>query len=133
MDPGLPKAGNPEAQHHAVRLAIAMIEANFASRLTRDQVARASGLSPFHFSRLFHKFVGLAPHQYLLRCPLRHALKLLSKEEGRSIADVAAESGFADQAHLARHFRRAFDKSPQQFRREHEWKKTKRTHVLGAD
>jgi AraC-like DNA-binding protein len=119
IDPRLPMAGNPEAQHRSIRQAIALMEANFASKLTRDEVARAAGLSPFHFSRLFHQVVGLAPHQYLLRCRLRNAQKVLSTDEGRSIADVAAEAGFADQAHMARHFRRAFGKSPQQFRRAH--------------
>jgi AraC-like DNA-binding protein len=120
IDSRLPLAGNPDAQHHAIRRAIALMEANYASKLTRDEVARAACLSPFHFSRLFHRIVGLAPHQYLLRCRLRNAQKLLSTEEGRSVADVAAETGFADQAHFSRHFRRAFGKSPQQFRRAHE-------------
>lgn len=119
IDPRLPMAGNPEAQHRSIRQAIALMEANFALKLTRDELARATGLSPFHFSRLFHQVVGLAPHQYLLRCRLRNAQKLLSTDEGRSIAEVAAEAGFADQAHLARHFRRAFGTSPQQFRRTH--------------
>lgn len=119
IDSRLPLAGNPEAQHHAIRQAIALMEANFATKLTGDEVARATGLSRSHFARLFHRFVGLAPHDYLLRCRLRNAQKLLSTDEGRSIADVAAEAGFADQAHLARHFRRAFGKSPQQFRRAH--------------
>ena len=119
-DPRLPDAGNPEAQQRRIRHAVALMEANFASKLTRDEVARAAGLSPFHFSRLFHRVVGLAPHQYLLRCRLRHAQKLLLVSgEGRSIADVAAEAGFADQAHLDRHFFRAYGVSPQQFRRAH--------------
>ena len=120
-DPRLPDAGNAEAQHRRVQHAVALMEANFASKLTRDEVARAAGLSPFHFSRLFHQVVGLAPHQYLLHCRLRHAQKLLLESgEGRSIADVATETGFADQAHLARHFLRAYGVSPQQFRHEHE-------------
>ena len=37
------------------RQATALIQANFGSKLTRDEVARAAGLSPFHFSRLFHQ------------------------------------------------------------------------------
>ena len=120
-DPRLPDAGNPEAQQRRIRHAVALMEANFASKLTLDEVVRAAGLSRFRFSRLFRQVVGLAPHQYLLRCRLRHAQKLLSAPaEGRSIADVAAEAGFADQAHLDRHFLRAYGVSPRQFRREHE-------------
>jgi AraC-like DNA-binding protein len=62
---------------------------------------------------LFRRIVGLAPHQYLLRRRLQHAQQLLSAAtEGCSIADVAAGAGFADQAHLARHFRRAYGVSP---------------------
>ena len=117
VDPRLPLAGNPEAQHRSIRQAIALMEANFSLRLTGDEVARATGLSPFYFNRLFHQLVGLTPHQYLLRCRLRNARKVLAMDEGRSIADVAAETGFADQAHFARHFRRTFGESPQQFRR----------------
>jgi AraC-like DNA-binding protein len=116
-DPRLPDAGNIDAQQRRIQRAVTLMETNFASKLTRDEVARAAGLSPSHFSQLFHSVVGLSPHQYLLRCRLRHAQRLLSTVEGGlSIADVAAESGFADQAHLARHFRGAYGVSPLQFR-----------------
>jgi AraC-like DNA-binding protein len=117
-DPRLPDGGNVEAQQRRIQRVVALLEANFASKLSRDELAHAAGLSPSHFSQLFHSVVGLSPHQYLLRCRLRHAQKLLSTVEGGlSIAAVAAESGFADQAHLARHFRRAYGISPLQFRR----------------
>jgi AraC-like DNA-binding protein len=75
-------------------------------KLTHDEVAHAAGLSPFHFSRLF-QVVGLASHQYLVRCLLRNDQKLLSAAEVRSIADVPAEAGFADQALSVQQFRRA--------------------------
>jgi hypothetical protein len=77
-----------------------------------------------------HQVIGLAPHQYLLRCRLQNAQKLLSTDAGRSIGDVAAEAGFADQAHLARHFRCAFGKSLQQFRRAHKETKQSARRVL---
>jgi AraC-like DNA-binding protein len=119
IDPRLPEAGHLDAQHRRIQEAVVFIEANFAWNITREDVARVAGLSPFHFSRLFHALVGLTPHQYLLRCRLRNAQELLSTNEVRSVADIAAETGFADQAHFARHFRSAFAKSPQEFRRAH--------------
>ncbi|HEY5752027.1 MAG TPA: AraC family transcriptional regulator [Chthoniobacterales bacterium] len=117
VDPRPPDAANLDAQHRRIQQAIAFMEANFPSRMTGEEVARVAGLSPFHFSRLFNSLVGLPPHQYLLRLRLRKAQELLSADEDYSIADVAAEAGFADQAHFARHFRRTFGKSPLEFRR----------------
>lgn len=106
------------AQRHRIQKAVALVETNFASKLTVDHLARVSGLSAYHFSRLFKAIVGFSPHQYLLHCRLRHAKTLLLEQgEGRSLADVAAECGFADQSHLARHFRRAYGMSLLEFRR----------------
>jgi AraC-like DNA-binding protein len=119
IDLRLPEAGHLDAQHRRIQEAIVFMEANFASRMTREEVARVAGLSPCHFSRLFHALVGLTSHQYLLQCRLRNAQKLLLVDEKPSFADIAAETGFADQAHFARHFRRAFGKSPQEFWRAH--------------
>jgi AraC-like DNA-binding protein len=125
VDLRLPEAGNLDAQHHRIQEAIAFMQANFASRMTREEVARVAGLSPSHFSRLFHALVGLPPHEYLDRCRLRSAQESLSTGEERSVADIAADTGFADQAHFARHFRRTFGKSPQEFRRAHKQTKQK--------
>ena len=94
------------------------MEANFAAKLSREEMARAAGLSVSYFSKLFTHCIGLSPHQYLVRCRLRHGKKLLvTPEENLSIVDVAAEAGFADQAHFSRHFRRAYGVSPLAFRR----------------
>jgi AraC-like DNA-binding protein len=119
IDSRLPEAGYLDAQHRRIQEAIVFMEANFASRMTREELARVAGLSPCHFSRLFHALIGQTSHQYLLQCRLRNAQKLLLVDERPSFADIAAETGFADQAHFSRHFRRAFDKSPQEFRRAH--------------
>jgi len=113
-DPRLPDTGNTKAQLRRVQKAAAFLETNYRSKLSLEQVARTSGLSPFHFSRL----LGVPPHQYLLRCRLRHVLEMLSAiGPSPSLAEVAIECGFADQAHLTRHFRRAYGFTPRQFRR----------------
>jgi len=48
-----------------VQPAIALIKANFGAKLTLEQLAQTTGLSAFHFSRLFHAAVGLTPAQCL--------------------------------------------------------------------
>ena len=106
------------AQQRRIQQAVSLMETNFAARLSREEMARAAGLCVSHFSKLFTQCIGLSPHQYLLRCRLQRAKKLLlTLEEGLSIAEVAGETGFADQAHFSRHFRRAYGASPLAFRR----------------
>jgi AraC-like DNA-binding protein len=80
-----------------------------------DSAARAAGLSPFHFLRLFASVLGVTPHQYLLRARLRHAARLLA-EDTASITDVAYDVGFGDLSNFVRTFRRAAGVSPRGFR-----------------
>jgi AraC-like DNA-binding protein len=54
----------------------------------------------------FTKQVGLPPHVYLNQVRVNRAKQLLA--DGQPIALVAYETGFADQSHLTRHFKRLF-------------------------
>jgi AraC family transcriptional regulator len=81
------------------------INANLDEPIEVDALARIAGLSPFHFSRSFTRLVGITPYRYVVRARLKRARELL--REGRlSFAEIAAETGFADQSHLARWVRR---------------------------
>jgi AraC family transcriptional regulator len=105
-------------QNRRLQPAIALMKTHFGSELTLGQLALATRLSVFHFSRLFHAAVGMTPCQYLWRYRLYRARMLLSVTgPTRSIGAVAAECGFADQAHLGRRFRQAYGVSPGEFRR----------------
>ena len=118
-DPRLPDAGKIYVQNERVKQALSYIESNFRSKLTLPEIAAASGLSVSHFCRLFGRMVGLTPHEYILNCRLHFAERLLCLRGAEcSIADVAAESGFADQAHFSRHFHRVFRKTPHEYRRQ---------------
>jgi AraC family transcriptional regulator len=61
--------------------------------------------SPFHFSRIFARSVGITPHRYVVHLRLQRAIELV--RGGRSgLAEIAARTGFADQSHLWRWVRR---------------------------
>jgi AraC family transcriptional regulator len=68
-------------------------------------LAKIAARSPFHFSRVFARSVGVTPHQYVVRLRLQRAIELV--RDGRlSLAQIAARTGFADQSHLSRWVRR---------------------------
>ncbi|MCA1625949.1 MAG: helix-turn-helix domain-containing protein, partial [Acidobacteria bacterium] len=66
-----------------------------------------------HISRTFKQHVGLAPHEYLVQ--LRVACAKAKLAEGMPIADAAIYSGFTDQSHLNRHFKRITHLTPGEY------------------
>ncbi len=92
------------------------LEAHAAEAIDLDRIAAQAGLSPFHFLRLFARVLGVTPHQYLVRCRLRAAARLLA-DPARRITDIAYDVGFADLSNFVRSFRRAAGVSPRDFRR----------------
>src|SRR5579871_6158597 len=84
--------------------AIDYMEENLDKPLALVDVARAVGLSGTHFARRFKQSTGNAPHQYLMRCRVERARRLLV-ETDNAIAQIAFACGFAHQEHLTRVFR----------------------------
>lgn len=93
-----------------------LIEANLAQDLTLGALAREMGMSETRLTRSFRASFGQSIHQYVLERRLLRARTLLADPE-LSVADVAYRTGFSDQSHLTRFFRRAFDATPAAWRR----------------
>ena len=91
------------------------IDANSQRDINLDAAASQTGISPFHFLRLFANVLGVTPHQYLVRSRLRHAALLLADEDG-SVTDIAYDVGFGDLSNFVRTFHRAAGISPRAFR-----------------
>jgi AraC family transcriptional regulator len=78
-----------------------------------EALAKIAGRSPFHFTRVFARSVGMTPYRYVVHLRLQRALELI--RDGRSsLAEIAAITGFADQSHLSRWVRRVYGVSPTQ-------------------
>jgi AraC-like DNA-binding protein len=81
-----------------------------------EQLVRRSGLTERSLQRLFHAHVGAPPKFIVRRYRLQEAALRLERGDRVSLAALAAELGYADQAHLARDFRTATRMSPSEFR-----------------
>jgi len=104
------------ARHPRVLAAIERMQTAYAEPLTVEELARAAGMSRFHFSRLFREEVGEAPYRYLLGVRLGRAAELLRC--GRhSVTEAAIAVGFGDLSRFSRMFRERFGQSPAYFAR----------------
>jgi AraC-like DNA-binding protein len=79
-----------------------------------SRAAERAGMSREGFSRMFARRHGMPPHAFWLVARLNQARELL--RAGEDIAGVAVETGFTDQSHLGRWFRRAFGVTPGRYR-----------------
>ena len=95
--------------------AIDLIESRFAELLTLEELAEASGLGQRQLCRAVREATGLSPHQYLLRCRVENAKRLIAK--GLPLSEVALDCGFADQSQLTRTFVRHTGTTPGGYRR----------------
>lgn len=91
------------------------IHSHATEALSLQQICDAAALSPSYLIRAFSQRYHLTPHAYLLDCRVQHARRLLRKRQ--PLAEVAAASGFADQAHFQRVFKRLTAVTPGHYRR----------------
>jgi AraC-like DNA-binding protein len=116
-------AGGPAASPNRSRrapAAVGVVRDLLHERLddppTLAELAAMTELSQFALLRAFRAEMGLPPHAYLNQLRVRRARLLL--DDGVPAADVAAQVGFADQAHLTRHFKRVVGVPPAAYQRE---------------
>lgn len=100
----------------AVRDVCDVLEARLSNPPSLSELADLTGLNQFALLRAFRGITGLPPHAYLNQLRVRHARLLL--DSGLPAADVAVQTGFADQAHLTRHFKRVVGVPPAAYQRE---------------
>jgi AraC family transcriptional regulator len=98
------------------RRAKEILSTHIDGRLMLKEVARECGLSASHFSRAFHRTLGAAPHQWLLKHRITVAKEKL-RDRRISLSEVALVCGFTDQSHMTRVFTRFVGVSPGAWRR----------------
>jgi AraC-like DNA-binding protein len=101
----------------AVGRAVEYLRACSDRSVTLAELASRTGLDAYRLTRAFTRVVGMPPHAYHLQQRLRGAQERLSA--GAPILEVAHASGFSDQAHFTRRFKRLTGVTPGRYRAAH--------------
>ena len=100
-----------------LRRIVDYVEANLESDLTLAELAAVAGVSVPHLTTLFRRTFGRSVHRYVVERRVQRARALLLGGQ-RCIAQVALETGFAHQSHLARWMKRLLGVTPAELLRE---------------
>jgi AraC family transcriptional regulator len=110
----------PLVPNHArpswLRTAHELIQDGYRENCGIGQIAKDVGVHPTHLARAFRTFVGCAPGDLLRARRLEKAAELLLKANV-SLAEIALDCGFADQAQFTKAFRQVYGTTPGSYRR----------------
>jgi len=106
----------PDNRHCLPRIDAAKeyMHRHFSSEIGIDEIAKASCMSRFHFTRSFKKRTGMPPYQYLKQIRFYNARENLKKDV--DVTEVAFKNGFNSLEHFSSAFKKEYDISPQAFR-----------------
>jgi AraC-like DNA-binding protein len=113
----LPSAGRAKRglSHGALQRIEEHIEAHLDSALDIDELAAIVRMSSSHFTRSFHKSVGVTPHRYVIQNRVMRARELLATTN-LPLSEIALATGFSDQSHFSRRFHEIVGIPPGAFR-----------------
>ena len=100
-------------ENRAVQQVRDYLASHYARNISLNELANLTSLSPFRLLRAFRKQTGLPPHAYLNHVRVQQAKQLLAA--GYPIIEAALATGFADQSHLHRHFKKRLGITPGQY------------------
>lgn len=93
------------------------IDRNYASQITLDALSRSFGISKYHMSREFKRYIGKSPNDYLIDLRLDRAKSLLV-DSGRTIADIGQLVGIPNTNHFLYLFKSREGITPSAFRKQ---------------
>ena len=109
----------PDAAAPSPRLQVMMqfIHEHYAQPITLEDIAAAVYVSDSSALQIFREGIHTSPVAYLIQYRLRRAAQLL-RETDKSVAAIAAETGFQSAGYFCRRFRALFGTSPGDYRRQ---------------
>ena len=98
----------------------AFIHSHFHRQIFLSELAQLAQLSEYHFCRMFKTQFAMTPQEYLLKVRIDNVKQLLSNTKAQlTLSDIALQSGFANQSHMGRYFKKLNGISPGEYQKRH--------------
>ncbi len=91
------------------------IHTHYSEPLTNERLAAIAHLSVSQFKRIFRRIFSMSPSEYVIQRRVNAACELLETTD-RTVSDIAVATGFYDQSHLNRTFKRVRGCTPSRYR-----------------
>ena len=92
---------------------------NYSSQITLADIAASGNISKSLCNTLFHQYVGESPIGYLMHLRCRKVAELL-RASRMPMSEIAAQTGFGGVSYMSETFRKFFDRSPREYRKQWE-------------
>lgn len=102
--------------YQTISAAKKFIENHYSEKIKLNDIAKSVNLSDIYFHKCFTLATGLTPHQYLMRCRIENAKKLLWNSD-MAMSGVAEKCGFCSQQHMNKIFKKETGMTPLQYRK----------------
>lgn len=96
-----------------IKIVCDFLENNYMKNIALNDLSALTGLSKYYLLRSFTKQKGISPYSYLETIRIGNAKKFL--EQGISPIDVAFKTGFIDQSHFTKFFKKLIGLTPKQY------------------
>ena len=103
-----------------IQLVCDYLEENYSKTIKLEALSKLTGGSKYQLLRSFIKQKGITPYSYLETIRINHAKNLL--EDGIKPIEVSFLTGFSDQSHLTKSFKRRIGLAPKQYMKSFESK-----------
>ena len=107
------KYGLQAMENPKIEAAIKYIEENYANHISNNDIASELHIDTRYFIRLFKKYVGMSPYQYLTQCRIEHAIDELRQD--KTVTETAQLCGYQNENAFRIAFKRVMGCSPMSF------------------
>ena len=111
-----PHKGRKNFSYNSVMVMIQYIQSHYMETICLEDIAASANISKNTAIRYFHANIGMSPIDYLLKCRISIACKML-RETSDKISHIANSVGYENTGYFCRLFRRHTGLSPNEYRR----------------